>query len=630
MKKSILKNIIKEAISDMEVSLKLSNGKIIHGKARTKPQALSLQIGSNTYFSFWEGKFTLSGTGSVTIVEGVDDYSQEWFLKAKEEYLAAMHDTYSERFGPLQEGTTRDAFMEGWFQSKANIGGLEMGNLGAWIEYSRGKGSEEEKDAFLEGWFKARTTTDLRDVDAFKQYTLNEDNEERNPYSGFLSTDDTKTVIIRSNDDWEKLATSLGSKGFKHQGSLNTLNPNKGLTQMSNYAKFPYEVEINKTQKLVDFGEHTLNENKMTKRDIIRIINEEVETALDEMYDPIYDSMMPEILAMLAAGAAGVKMAINHLKSKGLDKQAIIDVIKKAKSKLNESFTKQDWDVKWKLPKDSLSNSDYEIDLKIVTDRRTKALQPLLKSKPELRAFAPRSLYTMSYDELMKLYNGLKEESINEGEEVYNVIDRETEKLITDTPIRKSLALRLAAKKKGWIIQKHKESVNEDLKATIQKLFKSAKKKLGMTKTTPPSDEEFKYAVEWVIDEYGKDHNIWSIGVDDIQDRIYLEVGEDKTNVSEEFWIDRPSHLSESVNENEGMKKSLEDIDRNLSLTKYDTTPPSFKITYVRKEDMSKEIEEELVAWVLSKGGRVDSVETMFDVEDGERYYYPYVKFSYK
>ena len=52
-------------------------------------------------------------------------------------------------------------------------------------------------------------------------------------------------------------------------------------------------------------------------------------------------------------------------------------------------------------------------------------------------------------------------ESVNEGEEVYNVIDKETEKLITDAPIRKSLALRLAAKKKRWIIQKHKESVNE-------------------------------------------------------------------------------------------------------------------------------------------------------------------------
>jgi hypothetical protein len=186
----------------------------------------------------------------------------------------------------------------------------------------------------------------------------------------------------------------------------------------------------------------------MKKQDIIRIINEEVDIALDEMYDPIYDTMLPEILVMISAGVIGVKKAIKHLKSKGLNKQAIIDVIKKAKSKLNES--------------------------------------------------------------------------INEEEEVYNVIDRETEKLITDTPLKKSLALKLAAKKKDgkWIIQKHKESINE----------------------------------------------------------------------------------------NEGMKKSLKDIDPNLSLTKYDTTPPSFKVTYIRKDDMSKEMEEELVAWVLSKGGVVDEV----------------------
>lgn len=98
MKRSELRNLIKEAISDMEVSLKLSNGKIIHGLARKDTKALSLQIGSNTYFSFWEGKFTLSGTGDVTIVEGVDDYSQEWFLKTTEEYLAAMQDAYPEKF----------------------------------------------------------------------------------------------------------------------------------------------------------------------------------------------------------------------------------------------------------------------------------------------------------------------------------------------------------------------------------------------------------------------------------------------------------------------------------------------------------------------------------------------------
>jgi hypothetical protein len=76
----------------------------------------------------------------------------------------------------------------------------------------------------------------------------------------------------------------------------------------------------------------------MKKQDIIRIINEEVDIALDEMYDPIYDTMLPEILVMISAGVIGVKKAIKHLKSKGLNKQAIIDVIKKAKSKLDESL----------------------------------------------------------------------------------------------------------------------------------------------------------------------------------------------------------------------------------------------------------------------------------------------------
>jgi hypothetical protein len=90
------------------------------------------------------------------------------------------------------------------------------------------------------------------------------------------------------------------------------------------------------------------------------------------------------------------------------------------------------------------------------------------------------------------------------------------------------------------------------------------------------------------------------------------------------------SKLNESINENEGMKKSLKDIDPSLSLTTYGTKPPSFKITYRVKDDMSKEMEQELVAWVLSKGGVVESVANNFYVEDGERYYYPYVKFSYK
>ena len=176
MKISAIRSLIKEAISDMELSLELSNGKIIHGLARKDPKALSLQIGNNTYFSFWEGKFILSGTGDVTIVRGVDDYSQEWFLKATEEYLKAMEDTYPEKFkynitGPIgmNESTSRDAFMAGWNQSKANLGkGKIKGDLrdiDAWMKYSQGEGSEEEKDAFMLGWFKARTTTNLSDVE---------------------------------------------------------------------------------------------------------------------------------------------------------------------------------------------------------------------------------------------------------------------------------------------------------------------------------------------------------------------------------------------------------------------------------------------------------------------------------
>lgn len=117
MKISAIRSLIKEAISDMEVSLKLSNGKIIHGLARKRPKALSLQIGNNTYFYFWEGKFIKSGTGgktAVTIVEGVDDHSHGWFLTATEEYLVAMHDAYPEKFkynftGPIgmNESTSR-------------------------------------------------------------------------------------------------------------------------------------------------------------------------------------------------------------------------------------------------------------------------------------------------------------------------------------------------------------------------------------------------------------------------------------------------------------------------------------------------------------------------------------------
>lgn len=194
-------------------------------------------------------------------------------------------------------------------------------------------------------------------------------------YYGFTPN---RTVIIKSREEWEQLANDL--KGYKHSGSLSSVTPNRDLTQMHNYAKFPYEVVINDKEKLIAFGDHSLKEiqpakpivkqepnkrltvpvspaerktpppkvrqqnnpireakSSLTKQDIIRIIKEEINIALDEMYDPIYDSLMPEILTMLAAGGLGVKAAISHLKSKGLDKQVIIDLIKKAQAKLSKN-----------------------------------------------------------------------------------------------------------------------------------------------------------------------------------------------------------------------------------------------------------------------------------------------------
>jgi len=83
---------------------------------------------------------------------------------------------------------------------------------------------------------------------------------------------------------------------------------------------------------------------------------------------------------------------------------------------VHEDFSKRDWDVKWKMPKDNLFNATKTTD---AVKNRYKALQFLLKGRPkELRAFDSNDdhpAYDMSYDELMKWYNGLKEGVIREG-----------------------------------------------------------------------------------------------------------------------------------------------------------------------------------------------------------------------
>ena len=78
---------------------------------------------------------------------------------------------------------------------------------------------------------------------------------------------------------------------------------------------------------------------------------------------------------------------------------------------IEESFTKEDWDVKWKMPKDNLFNATKTID---AVNNRYKALQNLLKDKPqELQNFDNDDNHPaikMSYDELMSWLESLKSE----------------------------------------------------------------------------------------------------------------------------------------------------------------------------------------------------------------------------
>ena len=83
---------------------------------------------------------------------------------------------------------------------------------------------------------------------------------------------------------------------------------------------------------------------------------------------------------------------------------------------VNEGFTKDDWDVKWKLPKDNLFNASKSID---AVNNRSNAIQDLLKLNPKaLQAFNnddEHPAMKMSYNELMRWYYPIMKESVSEG-----------------------------------------------------------------------------------------------------------------------------------------------------------------------------------------------------------------------
>ena len=80
-------------------------------------------------------------------------------------------------------------------------------------------------------------------------------------------------------------------------------------------------------------------------------------------------------------------------------------------------------------------------------------MKKVAKTNKYFRPMESRSTYKKMMAEMYGI-----ESAINE-EQLYNVIDSDTGDLVSDQPLKKRLAKKLAAKKKGWIIAK--ESINE-------------------------------------------------------------------------------------------------------------------------------------------------------------------------
>jgi hypothetical protein len=158
---------------------------------------------------------------------------------------------------------------------------------------------------------------------------------------------------------------------------------------------------------------------------------------------------------------------------------------------LNEGFTKDDWDVKWKLPKDNLFNASKTID---AVNNRSNAIQDLLKLNPKaLQAFNnddEHPAIKMSYNELMRWYYPIMKESVNEAKKpaivVYNgkrlaVDPRDIERLKSGKDIVGKSTKHTGQEE--WISAKGKwkveESVNEGLPPGYAKFLVSLQTLIG-------------------------------------------------------------------------------------------------------------------------------------------------------
>jgi len=101
------------------------------------------------------------------------------------------------------------------------------------------------------------------------------------------------------------------------------------------------------------------------------------------------------------------------------------------------------------------------------------------------------------------------------------------------------------------------ESINEGIKETIKRLFKAAKKKLGMSNIVQATDEEFEYARDYGLKKY-PGYSMSGIGVDQIQDIIHVAYMDVDSEDGDEVEIELP--IPKNLNEETQIRKVVRSI----------------------------------------------------------------------
>jgi hypothetical protein len=258
----------------------------------------------------------------------------------------------------------------------------------------------------------------------------------------------------------------------------------------------------------------------------------------------------------------------------------------------NEGFTKDDWDLKWKLPKDNLFNASKTID---AVNNRSNAIQDLLKlNSKELQSFDNDDEHpatNMSYNELMRWYYQVMKESVNEEINTdivnrnINLLDKAADMAIKNPKGNVVELAKIIKKYISGIRNSIKESVNEGL---------------------PPGYAKFLVSLQTLIGDiapnaWGNKSQITSSSVKRVHNSLKKRYGDDYAKFNDLLKTQKGQfgnwYLNEPVNEAEfkhinpsenKIKDAIKDVEKKFRLKANRDNPPQYAQLSLNKIMLSK------------------------------------------